>query len=175
MTSEKGDNMHIIIGAFLLLGIIINQLREKPMTGKLYRQPLLLFFFACVAASELPVISVGDWAMMLSSLLLAFCFGLIQGRYTRLTNHEGAWFVSGSFIALLVWFVSIPIRYGLKYLFMHTAFAIHLDGMSSYIIYFLSIAGLLFGKYTMLLLRHPSLVKKMAQNERKLQRMREAR
>ncbi|TCP30601.1 hypothetical protein EV207_105130 [Scopulibacillus darangshiensis] len=168
--------MHYIFGALILIVIIMNQLRERPMTGKLYRLPILLLISASYAVSKMPVVSVGDWVILSFGLFFAFGIGLIQGRYTHLTNRDGVWYVAGSTLAILVWIVSIPIKYGLSFvelsgLHLHP----HLSGPSSYIIYLFSISGLLLGKVTMLMLRHPTLVKKMGKNEQKLRQLRAAR
>ncbi|MTT31956.1 hypothetical protein GMB86_08025 [Terrilactibacillus sp. BCM23-1] len=165
--------MYILIGSIILVSLIINQLKERPLTAKLYRLPLLLLFTACYSVTQMPFIKFGDLCILSLSLFLSFGFGMLQGRYTPLINHEGAWYIAGSVISLCVWFISVPIRYLLKYIFISLFhLTLHLDGPSSYVIYLFSIAGILLGRYTMLWLRHPSLVKNVAQNEQKLKRIR---
>ncbi|RYM04606.1 hypothetical protein EWH99_09865 [Sporolactobacillus sp. THM7-7] len=167
--------MVIIIGSVILFFILINQLREKPLTGTLYRQPLALLMFSGYALFQHPSITTGDWCMIGMSLCLSFGLGMFQGRYTPLTHHNGAWYLSGSIIAVLVWAFSIPLRYLLSYISVHVLFLTPaLNGSSGFIFYFISISGFLLGRYTMLLFRYPQLVTKVGENERKLRRLRDA-
>lgn len=168
--------MHYLIGMLVLLVIICNQLRGRPMTGKLYRLPILLLLSSSYAVSKMPIISVGDWMVISLGVVLAFGFGMLQGRYTQLINHDGIWYISGSVVTIFVWLVSVPIKYGLNDIVISVFHLhLHLNGPSGYLIYLFSIAGLLLGKYTMLMMRHPILVKNMGRNELKLKRLREAR
>ncbi|RYL95465.1 hypothetical protein EWI07_02900 [Sporolactobacillus sp. THM7-4] len=166
--------MLFVIGSVVLIGVVINQLREKPLTGKLYRQPLALLMFSGYALFRLPVVSAGDWSIIAMSLCLSFSLGLLKGRYTPLTNRDGAWYLSGSFMAVIIWFISIPMRYALKYVSIHfLSLTPFLEGSSSFIVYFISIAGFLLGIYTMLLMRYPQLIRDVGKNEEKLKRLRQ--
>ncbi|MDD9147219.1 MULTISPECIES: hypothetical protein [unclassified Sporolactobacillus] len=168
--------MILVIGSLFLAAVLINQLREIPLTGRLYRQPLALLLFSGYSLSILPALPPADWCIIAASFLLSFGLGLIQGRYTPLVNHNGAWYLSGSVMAVLVWFLSIPIRYALKYASVHfLSLAPSLNGSSSFVIYFIFMAGFLLGRYTMLLFRYPALVKKAGQNEQRIKKMEEAR
>lgn len=164
-----------VIGSILLASVLINLLREKPLTGKLYRQPLALLLFTGYSLSFLPALPPGDWGIMAASFLLSFGLGLIQGRYTPLVNHNGAWYLSGSIMAVLIWLLSIPIRYALKYASISfLSMTPLLSGSSSFVIYFIFMAGFLLGRYSMLLFRYPALVKKAGQNEQRIKKLHEA-
>ncbi|KLI01364.1 hypothetical protein [Sporolactobacillus inulinus] len=168
--------MFFILGTLLIAAVFFNQLREKPLTAKLYRQPLALLLCAGLSLSTMHPLPLIDWCMMIATLGFSFILGLIQGRYTPLLNRDGAWYLAGSLISVFVWFLSIPIRSILKFMSIHyLALTPSLNGSSSFIIYFIFIAGFLFGRYSMLLLRYPSLLKNVEKNEQKLKRLRSAR
>lgn len=158
----------LIAGSILLILVLANQLKEKPLTGKLYRQPLALLFFTACALPFMPAFLPADWIMLSAVAALSFGVGLVQGRFSPLVRHDGEWYLSGSLLAASVWALSIPIRYGLDWIAgQYLSDRSSLNGPSSYIIYFIFIAGLLLGRYTMLLLRYPSLTGIVARNERK--------
>lgn len=168
--------MIFVIGSLFLASVLINLLREIPLTGKLYRQPLALLLFTGYSLSFLPALPAADWCIMAASFFLSFGLGLMQGRYTPLVNHDGAWYLSGSIMAVLIWFLSIPIRYALKYVSIHfLSLTPLLSGSSSFVIYFVSMAGFLLGRYTMLFFRYPALVKKTGQNEQRIKKLEEIR
>ncbi|MCQ2008805.1 hypothetical protein NOM01_02230 [Sporolactobacillus sp. STSJ-5] len=168
--------MFLIFGSVLLTTVLYNQFREKPLTGRLYRQPLALLFCAVCALSTMQPLPLIDWIMIVTTLCFSFGLGLIQGRFTPLLNHDGAWYLSGSIMSVLTWSLSIPIRFALKSLSIHyLSMTPSLNGSSSFIIYFIFISGFLFGRYTMLMVRYPSLLKNVGKNEQKLKRLREAR
>ncbi|MFT8361793.1 MAG: hypothetical protein ABF683_01530 [Sporolactobacillus sp.] len=165
--------MILLVYSCLAAVILANQLREKPLTGRLYRQPLALFLYTCIALSFMPQITAADWCVLSAALLTAFMFGLLQGRYTPLVHHDGAWYVSGSLLAVLVWLTSIPVRYALNALALRfLSLTPALTGSSAFIVYFTFIGGLLAGRYTMLFLRYPSLLRSVGSNEKKLKQMR---
>lgn len=168
--------MFLVMGSVLLIAVFINQLREKPLTGKLYRQPLALLICAGVALSSMPVLPFIDWFMMIATLCFSFGLGLLQGRFTPLLHRDGAWYLAGSIMSVLIWFLSIPIRFSLKFISIYyLSLTPSLNGSASFIIYFIFIAGFLLGRYSMLLFRYPSLLKNVGKNEQKLKRLREVR
>lgn len=168
--------MHIVLGLMVLILVIMNQLKERPLTGKLYRLPTLLLLVSSYMVSKVAVLGVGDWLILLLGLAITFGFGLIQGRYTRLINRKGVWWVAGSFLSVFAWAASLPIKYMLAYVLIDLFhFQLHLNGFSSIPIYFFSISGFLLGNYTMFIMRYPHLVKNMEQNEQKLRELRAAR
>lgn len=162
--------MLVLSGAILIATVFVNQLREKPLTGSLYRQPLVLLLYAGCALSFMVSVSPADWCMILASLCLSFVLGMVQGRYTPLVNHDGAWYLSGSIMAVLIWFLSIPVRYALNAVFIHLFSLSSSLNESSFIIYFIFIAGFLLGRYSMLFFRYPSLVAQIGRNEQRLKR-----
>ncbi|TGB00140.1 hypothetical protein E4665_00230 [Sporolactobacillus shoreae] len=163
--------MLVLAGTLIIFTVFLNQLREKPLTGRLYRQPVALLLYAACALSFMASVTPADWCMIVVSLTLSFALGMIQGRFTPLVNHDGAWYVSGSAMAVLVWFLSIPIRYLMRILFVDwLSLASSLNDSSSFIIYFIFIAGLLLGRYSMLFFRYPSLVGQIGRNEQRLKR-----
>ncbi|RYL92815.1 hypothetical protein [Sporolactobacillus sp. THM19-2] len=164
--------MFLVTAVILLIIFSISQLREKPLTGKLYRLPLTLLLFSSCALSFMPSITPADWVMMTSAFIASLILGMVQGRYTPLINHGGAWYLSGSIMAVIVWFLSIPVRQFLKLMTVHLlSVTPALNGSAVFIFYFIYISGFLLGRYTMLLLRYPSLVTKTGKNEQKLRRM----
>ncbi|MFX3618317.1 MAG: hypothetical protein ACE3JK_12430 [Sporolactobacillus sp.] len=164
--------MVLATGALLVAIILINQLREKPLTGRLYRQPLALLLFVACALSFMTALSAADWVILSGALIMSFALGLLQGRYTPLIHHDGAWYLSGSLLAVAVWLISIPIRYGLNAIAVHyLSLTPSLTGSSSFIIYFIFIAGFLLGRYTMLFFRYPQLLKNVGRNEKRLGRI----
>jgi hypothetical protein len=168
--------MFLVAGSVMLTLVLFNQLREKPLTGRLYRQPLALLLCASCALSTMHALPLIDWCMIIATLCFSFGLGLIQGRFTPLLNHDGAWYLAGSIMSVLIWFLSIPIRFALKFFSIHyLASTPSLNGSSSFIIYFIFVAGFLLGRYSMLLLRYPSLLKNVGKNEQKLKRLREVR
>jgi hypothetical protein len=163
--------MIILSGSLLLFIILINQLREKPLTGRLYRQPLALLLYVACVLSFAPMVTSSDWLAIVFALGLSFFFGMLQGRYTPLINHDGAWYLSGSFMAVLVWLLSVPARSVFKTVtvswFSLTPAVNH---SSDFIFYLLFIAGFLLGRYLMIFIRYPELVAKIRQNEQRLRR-----
>ena len=167
--------MPIMIGVLSLIIIAANQLREKPMTGKLYRLPFFLLISGSVFVSFEPYISIGDWIILLVGFMFTFGIGLIQGRYNQLVNRGGVWRIAGSPLSVFAWLVSVPIKTALLSIIVaYFHIQLHLHGFSSYASYFYSVSGFLLGKYLMLMVRHPTLVKNMNKNEKKLKQMRAA-
>ncbi|MCO7174559.1 hypothetical protein ACFP7A_03370 [Sporolactobacillus kofuensis] len=164
--------MFLVLGSFLLLIVLFNQLKEKPVTGKLYRQPLALLLFTGLTLSMMPALPLIDWIILITTLCFSFGLGLLQGRFTPLIHHDSTWYLAGSMMSVLVWSLSIPIRYTLNFISIHYLFMTPLlTGASSFIIYFIFIAGFLLGRYSMLLFRYPSLMKNVGKNEQKLKRL----
>ncbi|WP_010631084.1 hypothetical protein [Sporolactobacillus vineae] len=165
--------MILISGSLLLFIILLNQLREKPLTGRLYRQPLALLLYIACALSFAPAVTPSDWLAMALALALSFSFGMLQGRFTPLIQHDGAWYLSGSIMAVLVWLLSVPVRAAFKKIavswFSLTPTVTH---ASDFIFYLLFIAGFLLGRYLMVFIRYPGLVVKTGQNEQRLRRQR---
>ena len=89
----------LIAGSILLILVLANQLKEKPLTGKLYRQPLALLFFTACALPFMPAFLPADWIMLSAVAALSFGVGLIQGRFSPLVRHDGEWYLSGSLLA----------------------------------------------------------------------------
>lgn len=161
--------MFFAAGFILLTLILINQFREKPLTGKLYRQPLALLLFTGCSLSFMPSIVLADWFIISVAFMTSLILGMLQGCFTPLVGRGGTWYISGSIFAVLVWSLSIPIRFILKFISAHYfSLSPALNGSSGFIIYFIFIAGFLLGRYTMLFLRYPSLIRKTMQNEQKL-------
>ncbi|CAM3047637.1 hypothetical protein [Sporolactobacillus spathodeae] len=164
--------MLLLLSSLIAMIVLFSQLREKPLTGRLYRQPIALFLFVCIALSFRPLITAADWCVLGGALLTSFGLGLLQGRYTPLVHHDGAWYLSGSILAVLIWLTSIPVRYALNAIAnLFLSLNPTLTGSSAFIVYFTFIGGLLAGRYSMLFFRYPSLLKTVGGNERKLKRM----
>lgn len=165
--------MIVFSGSFLLLIIMLYQLREKPLTGRLYRQPLALLLYILCVLSFTPVMTPSDWLVLGLDLALSFSFGMLQGRFTPLIHRDGAWYLSGSLMAVLVWLLSVPVRAAFQqaaaFWFATTP---TVTQSSDFIFYILFIAGFLLGRYMMVRIRYPSLVAKTGQNERRLRKQR---
>ncbi|MCL1630998.1 hypothetical protein M3N64_03435 [Sporolactobacillus sp. CPB3-1] len=165
--------MFLVLGSILMIAVLINQLREKPLTGRLYRQPIALLLCAGCALSTMLPLPMIDWMMLSVIFIFSFALGLIQGRFTSLLNRDGAWFLAGSIMSVFIWSLSVPTRMVLRTLSIHyLSMTPSLNGSSSFIVYLLFISGFLFGRYSMLMVRYPFLLKNMGKNERKLRRLR---
>ncbi|MFT8870924.1 MAG: hypothetical protein ABF868_01390 [Sporolactobacillus sp.] len=165
--------MLLVLGVLLAAAVLMNQLREKALTGKLYRQPAALLLFAGLSLSFMHALTGADWLMLLTTGAVAFTLGLLQGRYSPLIHHDGAWYVSGSLLAACVWLTSIPVRYALYALtvrFLSPTPA--LIGASTFIVYLTFIGALLLGRYSMLFVRYPQFLRCVGQNEKQLRRQR---
>lgn len=168
--------MYFLIGLIISSCVLVGQLRNKPLTGRLYRLPSALILFSVYALLQLPEISAADWIILILSPTLSLGFGLVLGRYTQLSNHDGAWYLSGSMIAVLISLLSIPARYLIQHVTTDTfGMAPAMMDSSAYIVYFLSIGSFVLGRYTMLLCRYPLLLRHVGENEENLRRLREAR
>ncbi|WP_067621446.1 hypothetical protein [Alicyclobacillus acidiphilus] len=155
----------IIIGAIILILIIRRQLTPRPLSGRLLVLPLILGAYALYEAASNPSIAWAGWVSLMLTLALSFLVGLIRGRIVRVYQENGVWMVAGSVKSLLLWLVSIPIRYGLRFALvplLGAGAAFH--GPSSSLPYLFSIAGLLLGRALMLTLRHPEAVRQARQN-----------
>jgi hypothetical protein len=145
------------------------------MTGKLYRLPFLLLISGCLIVIFTPFISLGDWVILCIGFIFTFGMGLVQGRYNQLINKEGVWRIAGSPLSVFTWLVSIPIKIALLSIIVaYFHIQLHLHGFTGYASYLYSVSGFLLGKYTMLQLRHPTLVKSINKNQQKLKQLRAA-
>lgn len=165
--------MILFSGSFLLLIIMLNQLREKPLTSRLYRQPLALLLYVLCVLSFTPVVTPSDWLALVLALALSFSFGMLQGRFTPLIHRDGAWYLSGSLMAVLIWLLSVPARAAFKQAaVLWFAMTPTVTQSSDFIFYILFVAGFLLGRYMMVLIRYPGLVAKTGQNEQRLRKQR---
>ncbi|MBM7645735.1 uncharacterized membrane protein YjjP (DUF1212 family) [Scopulibacillus daqui] len=166
--------MDLIIGGLILFFIIRRQLKEREMTAKLYVMPVILLLYSFYGVSKLLTVGAGDWMILIMSFFIAFAAGMIQGRFASFIYRDGRWYVSGSPASVATWMLSIPIKYGLTFIVLYVFHLnLHLQGLSSYVTYLFSISGILLGRYTMLMLRHPVMAKDVLQNEQHARRVRE--
>jgi hypothetical protein len=149
----------VILGIVILALVIQRQLVPRPLSGRLLVLPLILGAFSLYEAAGNPGVRLTGWVSLVLTMALSLVVGLIRGRMTRVYQENGHWMVSGSWKSLLFWLLSIPIRYGLRFLLvplLGDGAAFH--GQTSTLPYLFSISGLLLGRALMLALRHPEAV-----------------
>lgn len=155
----------IILGIIILVVIIQRQLTPRPLSGRLMLLPLILGAYALYEAAGNSTVQFAGWVSLLLTLAMSLIVGLVRGRMTRLYQENGRWMIAGSWQSLLLWLVSIPIRYGLRFLLvplLGEGAAFH--GSSASLPYLFSITGLLLGRALMLYLRHPEAVRQARQD-----------
>jgi len=147
---------NLLIGALILLIMIRSQLGAKPLKRTAYTLPLLLLLFA-VYASQQANVQAGEGVAMSICVALGAVVGLIQGRLIHVYSENGIWWTQGSWLTLLIWLTSVPIRFGVKYGIMELFdIPAQLTGTNAYVPFLYSIAGILLGKAVMLTIRYPN-------------------
>lgn len=106
----------IILGIVILAIIVQRQLVPRPLSGRLLILPLLFSAYAFYEAAGNSTVQLAGWVSLILTLLLSLIVGFIRGHMTRVYKENGQWMVAGSWKALLFWLLSIPIRYGLRFL-----------------------------------------------------------
>ncbi|MFD1678272.1 hypothetical protein [Alicyclobacillus fodiniaquatilis] len=150
----------VILGIVILLFVVKRQLSPRTLSGGLLFLPLILGAYALYEAAGDSMVQIAGWISLLLTLAMSFIVGLIRGRMTRIYQENGRWMIAGSWQSLLLWLVSIPIRYGLRFLLvplLGEGAAFH--GQTAPLPYLFSIAGLLLGRALILALRHPEAVR----------------
>jgi hypothetical protein len=158
------------LAALLLVWLVKNQLAAKPLRSSLFTFPLLLLAVAAYSAYTAGV-RTGEGISLGIAVVLGIGAGLVQGKFTAVYEENGVWMRAGSFAALLVWLLSVPIRFCVRYGFVEL-FHIeqHLTGSSAFVPYLFSLGGILLGKVIMLALRYPEPMMAAARGERRLSR-----
>ncbi|GEO27329.1 hypothetical protein AAC03nite_31140 [Alicyclobacillus acidoterrestris] len=154
----------IMLGIVILAIIVKRQLVPRPLSGRLLILPLIFSAYAFYETAGNSTVHLAGWVSLILTFLLSLIVGFIRGHLTRVYQENGQWMVAGSWKALLFWLLSIPIRYGLRFLLvplLGAGAAFH--GQSSSLPYLFSISGLLLGRACMLALRHPEAVREARQ------------
>jgi hypothetical protein len=163
---------YILLALAILLVLISNHLKPKPLKRSLFTMPVILLIYAVYLASDAHVQS-GEAISLAISLILGGVVGMIQGKIVKVYQEHGVWWVAGSFVTLLIWLISIPIRLIVKYGYIQL---LHvptvLTGKLAYVPFLFSLAGILIGKVFILSLRYPKQMKAAANDEYRTSRRR---
>ncbi|MFD0694528.1 hypothetical protein ACFQZT_10535 [Paenibacillus sp. GCM10027628] len=156
---------NLFLCAVILILVIRNQLKAKPLKRSLFTLPLLLLFYAIYVAAQANV-QTGEAISLALGALLGGGVGLIQGRLARVYVDNSTWWVEGSWASLAVWLISIPLRFVVRYGFVELGgIPVVLTGDQAYVPFLFSIAGILLGKVLMLTFRYPGPMQAAASGE----------
>ncbi len=156
---------YILLALALLLMLVRNQLKPKPLKRSLFTMPVILLVYAIYLAYNAHVQS-GEATSLAISIILGGVIGLIQGKMVKVYQEHDVWWVAGSYLTLAIWFLSIPIRLVVKYGYLELFhFTTVLTGDLIYVPFLFSLAGILIGKVVMLSLRYPEQMLAAANDE----------
>ncbi|KEO83849.1 DUF1453 family protein [Tumebacillus flagellatus] len=152
------DMKTLVIALLIFLVVIRAQLRSRQLSARQFFLPLLVLLFGMYTAASIPGIAVGDWVTLFVGTVLGLIVGMIQGKFVRVFQEGGVWYIAGSIASVGLWLVSIPIRYGLKYgmsALIATPDLFSFDSNNFMVPFLFSIAGLMLGRIIMVCLRYP--------------------
>lgn len=150
------DMKNVVIGLLIFIVVIRMQLRSRQLSARQFVLPLLVLLFGMYAAAGIEGIATGDWVVLFTGFIVSVAAGMVQGRFVRVFQEGGIWYIAGSLASIGMWLVSIPIRYGLKWGMSSLIATPELFSGDHFMIPFLfSIAGLMLGRIVMVSIRYP--------------------
>ncbi|MBL0388313.1 hypothetical protein JJB07_17040 [Tumebacillus sp. ITR2] len=150
------DMKTVVIGLLIFLVVIRAQLRSRQLSSRQFFLPLLVLLFGMYTAASIGGIAVGDWIVLFTGTVLGVAVGMVQGKFVRVFEQNGTWFIAGSLASVGLWLASIPIRFGLKYGMSALIATPDLFSGDNFMVPFLfSIAGLMLGRIIMVSMRYP--------------------
>ncbi|MEC0370311.1 hypothetical protein [Paenibacillus chibensis] len=143
------------IGVLVILILAARQLNAKPMKRSLFVLPIIMFGYGLYFCASSGV-QTGEAVSLAIMTVMSLAVGFVQGHLTRVYQHNEVWMIAGSWLSVAVWLFSLPIRFIVKYGFIHLFnIPVVLTGDRMFVPFLFAVARIVLGRAIYFAVKYP--------------------